>query len=178
MRKNFFPLRVTEPWPRLPREAVESPSLEIFQPRLDKLLYSLLWVTLLQQGVGLGDPQRSLPTPTILWFCKPPAGIGSGSVRSDGAQARRFPGGAVPGCEQHPLHSSPQAHGELAGVQSAASERAGGQTEGADAQLSAGWGDTQHYGPRQAKGRVPQEQAARPARRATLGLNAVLTRWA
>ena len=20
-------------------------------------------------GVGLGDPQRSLPTPTILWFC-------------------------------------------------------------------------------------------------------------
>ena len=26
MRKNFFPLRVTEPWPRLPREVVESPS--------------------------------------------------------------------------------------------------------------------------------------------------------
>ena len=42
IRKNFFPLRVTEPWPRLPREAVESPSLEIFQPRLDKVLYSLL----------------------------------------------------------------------------------------------------------------------------------------
>jgi len=32
MRRNFFPLRVLEPWPRLPREAVESPSLEIFQP--------------------------------------------------------------------------------------------------------------------------------------------------
>jgi len=31
MRKNFFPLRVTEPWPRLPREAVESPSLEILK---------------------------------------------------------------------------------------------------------------------------------------------------
>jgi len=27
-------------------------------------------VTLLGQGVGLGDPQRSLPTPTILWFCE------------------------------------------------------------------------------------------------------------
>jgi len=26
----------------------------------------LLWVTLFRQGVGLGDPQRSLPTPTIL----------------------------------------------------------------------------------------------------------------
>jgi len=47
----------------LPREAVESPSLEIFQTRLDAVLCSLLWVTLLQQGVGLGDPQRSLPTP-------------------------------------------------------------------------------------------------------------------
>ena len=66
MRKNFFTLRVTEPWHRLPREVVESPSLEIFNPCLDKVLCSLLWVTLLRQGVGLGDPQRSLPTPTIL----------------------------------------------------------------------------------------------------------------
>ena len=41
-RKNFFPLRVTEPWPRLPREVVESPSLEIFKTRLDKVLCSLL----------------------------------------------------------------------------------------------------------------------------------------
>ena len=68
VRKNFFPLRVTEPWPRLPREAVESPSLEIFQPRLAAVLCSLLWVTLLGQGVGLGDPQRSLPTPAMLEF--------------------------------------------------------------------------------------------------------------
>ena len=65
-RKNFFPLRVTEPWPRLARQVVESPSLEIFKTRLDKVLCSLLWVTLLGQGVGLGDPQRALPTPTIL----------------------------------------------------------------------------------------------------------------
>jgi len=41
MRKNF-PLRVTEPWNRLPREVVDSPSLEIFQTRLDKVLCSLL----------------------------------------------------------------------------------------------------------------------------------------
>ena len=71
MRKNFFPLRVTEHWNRLPREAVESHSLEIFKPRLDKVLCSLLWVTLLRQGVGLGDPQRSLPTPTILGLASP-----------------------------------------------------------------------------------------------------------
>ena len=42
MRKNFFPLRVTEHWNRLPREAVESLSLEIFKTRLDKVLCSLL----------------------------------------------------------------------------------------------------------------------------------------
>ena len=33
MRKIFFTLRVTEPWPRLPREVVESSSLEIFRTR-------------------------------------------------------------------------------------------------------------------------------------------------
>ena len=42
MRKNFFTLRVTEPWTRLPRGAVESPSLEIFKTCLDKVLCSLL----------------------------------------------------------------------------------------------------------------------------------------
>ena len=48
MRKNFLPLRVTEPG--LPREVVESPSPEIFKTRLDKVLCSLLQVTLLWQG--------------------------------------------------------------------------------------------------------------------------------
>jgi len=32
------------------------------------VLCSLLWVTLLGQGVGLGDPQRALPTPAVLGF--------------------------------------------------------------------------------------------------------------
>jgi len=64
--KNFFSLRVTVHWNRLPREVVDSPSLEMFRTHLDEVLCSLLWVTLLGQGVGLGDPQRALPTPKIL----------------------------------------------------------------------------------------------------------------
>jgi len=42
MRKNFFPLRVMEHWSSLRRDAGNSPSLEIFSTRLDKVLCSLL----------------------------------------------------------------------------------------------------------------------------------------
>ncbi|PKU32595.1 hypothetical protein llap_17100 [Limosa lapponica baueri] len=42
MRKNFFTVRVAEPWKRLPREGVESPSLEIFKTRLDAVLSNML----------------------------------------------------------------------------------------------------------------------------------------
>jgi len=42
MRNNFFTLRVTDHWNRLPREVVQSPSLEIFKTRLDAFLCSLL----------------------------------------------------------------------------------------------------------------------------------------
>jgi len=41
-RKNFFTLRVTEPWNRLPRGVVDSLSLEIFKTCLDEVLCSLL----------------------------------------------------------------------------------------------------------------------------------------
>jgi len=42
MRKKFFSLRVVKHWNRLPREAVDSPSLEIFRTRLEEVLCSLL----------------------------------------------------------------------------------------------------------------------------------------
>jgi len=38
MRMNLFPLRVMEHWKRLPRETVESPSLEIFKTHLQEVL--------------------------------------------------------------------------------------------------------------------------------------------
>ncbi|KFV80628.1 hypothetical protein N308_12492, partial [Struthio camelus australis] len=42
LRKNFFTLKATEHWNRSPREAVESPSLDIFKSHLDMILGSLL----------------------------------------------------------------------------------------------------------------------------------------
>ena len=42
MRKGFFTSGVTEHWNKLPLEAVESPSLEIFKTHLDTFLCNLL----------------------------------------------------------------------------------------------------------------------------------------
>ncbi|KFQ92756.1 hypothetical protein Y956_05383, partial [Nipponia nippon] len=42
IRKNFFTQRVVRHWNRLPREAVNAPSLEVFKARLDGALSNLI----------------------------------------------------------------------------------------------------------------------------------------
>ncbi|KFP59546.1 hypothetical protein N322_01892, partial [Cariama cristata] len=42
IRKNFYTLRVAEHWHRLPREGVESCSLEVLKNRLDVILCNLV----------------------------------------------------------------------------------------------------------------------------------------
>ena len=42
IRKKFFTMRVEKHWNRLPREAVDAPSLEVFKARLDGALSSLV----------------------------------------------------------------------------------------------------------------------------------------
>ncbi|GAB0191025.1 triadin [Grus japonensis] len=43
VRKKFFTVRVVRHWNRLPREAVDAPSLEVFKARLDGALGNLVW---------------------------------------------------------------------------------------------------------------------------------------
>ncbi|KFZ67303.1 hypothetical protein N338_12318, partial [Podiceps cristatus] len=42
IRKKFFTVRVVRHWHRLPRDAVDAPSLEVFKARLDRALSSLV----------------------------------------------------------------------------------------------------------------------------------------
>jgi len=42
IRKKFFTMRVVRYWNRLPREAVDAPSLEVFKARLDGALSNLV----------------------------------------------------------------------------------------------------------------------------------------
>ena len=42
VRGKFFTMRVVRFWNRLPREAVDAPSLEVFKARLDEALGNLV----------------------------------------------------------------------------------------------------------------------------------------
>jgi len=66
MQKNLFMVKMTEYWNRLPREVVESPTMEIFKTHLDTHLCNLLQGACFSSRVGLGDLLRSLSTPAIM----------------------------------------------------------------------------------------------------------------
>ena len=58
IRRKLFTQRVVRHWHRLPREAVDAPSLEVFKARLDGALGNLVWweVSLpMAVGVELDD---------------------------------------------------------------------------------------------------------------------------
>ncbi|KFZ67919.1 hypothetical protein N338_06357, partial [Podiceps cristatus] len=42
IRKKFFTMRVVKHWDRLPREAVDAPSLKVFKARVDRALSNLV----------------------------------------------------------------------------------------------------------------------------------------
>ncbi|KFO63067.1 hypothetical protein N302_06992, partial [Corvus brachyrhynchos] len=42
IRKKFFTQRMVRHWLRLPRKAVDAPSLEVFKARLDRALSNLV----------------------------------------------------------------------------------------------------------------------------------------
>jgi len=81
VRRKFFTERVMRSWSRLPREAVDTPLLELFKTRLDGAPGNLFWyqirrlVVLLVVGgwnsVILGVPSNPSPSTTLLSLSPP-----------------------------------------------------------------------------------------------------------
>jgi len=70
MRKNFFTLRVTERWNRLPREVLWNVCLRRHsKPAWMRSSAACCRRPCFGRGFGLDGLQRSLSTSPILWFC-------------------------------------------------------------------------------------------------------------
>ncbi|NXE57083.1 HOOK3 protein, partial [Casuarius casuarius] len=60
LRKNSFTVRVTEHWTRLPREVVESPSLQMFKSHLDRVLGNVIRTLDPKQNQGAAPEIQAL----------------------------------------------------------------------------------------------------------------------
>jgi len=70
VRRNFFTVRMTELWNRLPREAVASPCLEIFQSRMDAHLCSLLQAARFAGGLDAMIPGGPFQAPSCDYLAR------------------------------------------------------------------------------------------------------------
>lgn len=75
MGKNFFTVTLTTHWNRSPREAVESPLLEILKHHLDTILCHVIWggpvwVGRLDQKTHYGPFQSDLFHDSLFWRSK------------------------------------------------------------------------------------------------------------
>ena len=66
IRRKFFTQRVVTHWNRLPKEAVDAPSLEAFKARLDVALGSLVWWLTTLHVAGGVETLWSFSTQAIL----------------------------------------------------------------------------------------------------------------
>ena len=63
IRRKFFTQRVVTHWNRLPKEAVDAPSLKAFKARLDVALGSLVWWLVRSEERRVGKECRSRWSP-------------------------------------------------------------------------------------------------------------------
>lgn len=58
IRKSFLTVKAVKCWTRLPREAMEAPSLKVFKCRLSRYFSGIVW-----KGMSSGWTKRSIETP-------------------------------------------------------------------------------------------------------------------